>query len=144
MAATGKLKYTTKRSKIWRDLGKTSTKQSSTEKHSSGTSAGGSPSLGLNPLENPECFSARVHCRNCKIEFGISLEENFSEPRLCNKCEKEYLEKQELLKKSGLPTDIEIQEIADKRYSEWFCKMGFIDGYIEMRDGERNILSKLS
>jgi len=160
MVATGKLKNKPRRSKKWRDFGKTSTKQSSTEKHSLGTSTGGSPSLGLNPLENPECFTIRKYCNKCDIYFNMPLTKdeeltrnagglkikNRAELGLCPECYANYLEEQKSLKTKGLLTDIEVEEIARKRYNipkSWYCIMGFVDGYIEMRDGKKNILSEL-
>ncbi len=158
MPATGTLKHTPKRSKKWRDFGKSSVKQSSTKEHSSNQR---SPSLSLNPLENPECFSIRKYCRECNIYFHMPLTKdkkltgncgelyikNRAELHLCPECHVKYLKKQDSLKTKGLLTDIEVEEIAGKRYNDnskaWFCIMGFIDGYIEMRDNEENILSEL-
>jgi ribosomal protein L31 len=114
----------------------------------------------VTPLENSDGYCVHKHCRDCKNDFTISLTKynslnyncgylkisNIAELNLCPECHKKYLDNQAKIKSKGLLTDIEIQELAKRRYSathSWFYHIGFIDGYIEMRDSKKNILSEL-
>ena len=120
-----------------------------------------SVSVGLNPLESPEAFSVIRYCKKCKNKFGMSLTEdnelhsncgtlyikNRAKLFLCPDCYESYIKKQNALSKKGLLTDIEIEVIARERTVHpynYIYQLGYIDGMIEMRDGEENIILRYS